>query len=117
MGSDFSDYCCSSLENENTLPIEKEKHFTQVATKGVIQICVWQLLLKPLKNVCEGIKLKKKIEIKAFLVTFQRSSSQLQNSYATKKLFSKRPLDGYSQLLNLLWPEPCMVMFVYGSRI
>ena len=31
--SDFSDYCCSSLENENTLAIERTKHFTEEATE------------------------------------------------------------------------------------
>ena len=31
--SDFKDYCCSSLENENTLTIEMRKHFTEAATK------------------------------------------------------------------------------------
>ena len=33
--SDFYDYCCSSLENKNTLAIEMRKHFTEAeaATK------------------------------------------------------------------------------------
>ena len=31
--SDFSDYCCSSLENENALAIEKRNHFTEAATE------------------------------------------------------------------------------------
>ena len=30
---------------------------------------------------------------------------------------SLKHFDGYRQLLNLLWPEPCRVMFVYGSKI
>ena len=29
----FSDYCCSSLENENSLAIERRKHFTEAATE------------------------------------------------------------------------------------
>ena len=33
MVSDFSDYCCGSLENENTLAIEMRKHFTEAATE------------------------------------------------------------------------------------
>ena len=31
--SDFSDYCCRSLENENTLAIEKRKRFKEAATE------------------------------------------------------------------------------------
>ena len=60
--SDFKDYCGSSLENETTLAIEMRKHFTEIATEGVFQICVWQLLLKSFKNVCEGVKFSKKWE-------------------------------------------------------
>ena len=30
---DFSDYCCSSPENENTLAIERRMHFTEAAIK------------------------------------------------------------------------------------
>ena len=33
------------------------------------------------------------------------------------QLLFKTPLDGYWQLLNLFWPEPCSVMSVYGSKI
>ena len=33
MVSDFSDYYCSSLEDENTLAIERGKNFTEAATK------------------------------------------------------------------------------------
>ena len=33
MVSDFSDYCCITLENKNTLVIERRKHFTETATK------------------------------------------------------------------------------------
>ena len=33
MVSDFSDYCCSSLENEKTLAIERRKQFTEAANK------------------------------------------------------------------------------------
>ena len=29
----FSDYCCSSLENENSLATERRKHFTEAATE------------------------------------------------------------------------------------
>ena len=47
----------------------------------------------------------------AFLVTFQGFLSQLWQP------FFKTPLDGYWQLLNLLWPEPYRVMFVYLSKI
>ena len=32
--SDFLDYCCSSSENENTLVIERRKHFTEAATES-----------------------------------------------------------------------------------
>ena len=31
--SDFQDYCCSKLENENTLAIEMRKHFIEAATE------------------------------------------------------------------------------------
>ena len=33
MVSDFSDYCYSCLVNENTLAIERRKHFTEAATE------------------------------------------------------------------------------------
>ena len=33
MVRDFSDYCCSSLENENILTIERKKNFTEAATE------------------------------------------------------------------------------------
>ena len=33
------------------------------------------------------------------------------------QLLFKTPLDGYWQLLNLFWPEPCSVMSVYRSKI
>ena len=29
----------------------------------------------------------------------------------------KTAVDGYWQLLNLLWPEPCRVMLVYESKM
>ena len=59
MVSDFSDYCWSSLENEDALAIERREHFTDAATERFTQVCVWQLLLKSFKYVCEGVKLKK----------------------------------------------------------
>ena len=31
--SDFQDYCCSNLENENTLAIETRKGFTEASTE------------------------------------------------------------------------------------
>ena len=31
--SDFQDYYCSSLENENTLANKRRKHFTEAATE------------------------------------------------------------------------------------
>ena len=31
--SDFSDCCCSSLENKNTLAIDRRKQFTEAATE------------------------------------------------------------------------------------
>ena len=31
--SDFQDYCCSNLENKNTLAIEMRTYFTEAATK------------------------------------------------------------------------------------
>ena len=31
--SDFSDYYCNSLENENTLAIERRKHFAETVAK------------------------------------------------------------------------------------
>ena len=74
---DFSDYCYSSAENENTLAIEKRSTLQKQPLNGVLQVCVWQLLIKSFKNVCEGAKFFKKIEMIAFLVIFQGSSSQL----------------------------------------
>ena len=73
MASDFSDYCCSSLENENTLAIEVRKHFIEAATERCSSKLCLAAIIKIIKNVFEDIKL----DMNAFLVTFQGSSSQL----------------------------------------
>ena len=73
--SDFSDYCYSSFENENTLAIEKRNHFTQAVTER----CSLNLCLASIINLWRS-QILKKIHGKAFLVIFQRSSSQLKNS-------------------------------------
>ena len=57
-------------------PLKGESTLQKQPPKGDLQICVWQLLLKSFKNVCEGAKFFKKIEMNTFLVTFQGSSSQ-----------------------------------------
>ena len=56
MVNDFSDYCCSSLENENVLAIERRKLFTEAATKRCSSNLCMELLLKLFKNLCEGVK-------------------------------------------------------------
>ena len=33
MVSGFKDYCCSNLENKNTLHIEMSKHYTEAAAE------------------------------------------------------------------------------------
>ena len=48
------DVTCTNLENKNALVIEMRKYFTEATTESVLQICVWHLLLKSYKNVCEG---------------------------------------------------------------
>ena len=56
MVNDFSDYCCSSLENENILAIERRKLFTEAATERYSSNLCMELLLKLFKNLCEGVK-------------------------------------------------------------
>ena len=75
MASDFSDYCCSSLENKNTLVIGRRKHFTE----AVAERCFSNLYLAAIVKIIlkEGVKHYKKNEMNAFLVTFQGSSSKL----------------------------------------
>ena len=46
MVSDFEDYYCNNLENENTLAIEMRKHFTEAATEK----CSSNLCLGAFKN-------------------------------------------------------------------
>ena len=40
-------------------PLKWEYMLKKQPTKGVIQICVWQLLLKLLENICEGVNFQK----------------------------------------------------------
>ena len=47
MVSDFSDSCCSSLENDNTLTIERRKHFTEAANEK----CSSNLCLATIINI------------------------------------------------------------------
>ena len=49
-----------------------------------------------------------------FLVTFQGCLHLVVKQLHYITAFFKTPLDGYWQLFNLLWPEACRVMFVYG---
>ena len=58
-------------------PLKGASPLLKQPPKGILQICVWQLLLKLFENVSEGVKFFKKIEMRAVLVTFQGSSSQL----------------------------------------
>ena len=51
-------------------PLKGESTLQKQPPRGVFQICVWQLLLKSFKNVCERGKFLKKCEMNAFLVTF-----------------------------------------------
>ena len=57
-------------------PLKGESTLQKQPPKGVLQICVWQLLLKSFKNVCKGVKFFKKIEMNGILVIFQGSLSQ-----------------------------------------
>lgn len=50
------DVTCTNLENKNALVIEMRKYFTEATTESVLQICVWHLLLKSFKNVCEDFQ-------------------------------------------------------------
>ena len=100
MLTDFVDNCCSSLENENTLAIVRRKHFPKAATERCssnlclaalnwnerLYSCISRVFISVVKQLC-------------YITTF-----------------FKTRLDGYWKLLNLLWPEPCRVMFVYGSK-
>ena len=88
--------CCSNLENKNALVIEMRKHFTEAATESVLQICVWYLLLKSLKNVCEGVRLSRYISIffyisiyfKVYFKDFHLNCKtvMLRNSFSLKHL-------------------------------
>ena len=54
-------------------PLKGASTLLKQPPKGILQICVWQLLLKLFENVSEGVKFFKKIEMRAVLVTFQGS--------------------------------------------
>ena len=75
--SNFSYYCLSSSETENTLANERRKHFTEAAT----ETCSSNLCLAAFIKIILKIPVKesnlRKIEMNAFLVAFQRSSFQL----------------------------------------
>ena len=55
----IEDYCCSSLENENTLAIEMRKHFTEASTEGFCSNLCLAAIIKSLKNVHEVVKFQK----------------------------------------------------------
>ena len=44
--SAFSDYCCSSLENENTLAIESRKYFTEAVTERCSSYLCFPAIIK-----------------------------------------------------------------------
>ena len=76
--SDFEDYYCNNLENENTLAIEMRKHFTEAATEK----CSSNLCLGAFKNAYHlkclwRSQIIKVLQMNAFLGTFQEFSSQL----------------------------------------
>ena len=53
---------------------------------------------------------------------FKKSQNKRLFSYISRVFiyvtaFLKAPLDDYWQLLNLLWPEPCRIMSLCGSKI
>ena len=60
--------------------------------KDVLQVCLWQLLLKSFENVREGVKFSKKVEMNDFSGIFHGFSSQLlrevmlRNSVSLKRL-------------------------------
>ena len=60
--------------------------------KAVLQVFLWQLLLKSFENVREGVKFSKKVEMNDFSGTFHGFSSplfrevMLRNSFSLKRL-------------------------------
>ena len=47
-------------------PLKEESTLQKQPLKGVLQIPVWQLLLKSFKNVCEGVKFLKNLKSTPF---------------------------------------------------
>ena len=76
-------YCCSNLENDNILAIERRKYFTEAATERYSSNFCLAAIIKIILKCLRRSQILKKLEMNAFLVTFQGSSSQLQNNYAT----------------------------------
>ena len=111
MVSDFSDYCCSSLENENTLAIERRKHFTEAVTQRCSSnLCLAAIIKIILKSLWRS-QILKKFEINSFHFKGLHLSCKkvmLRNGFSLKHL---------SMATGNFWPEPCRVMFVYWSKI
>ena len=100
-------------------PLKGESTLQKQTPKAILQICVWQLLLKSFKNVCEAVKLKKKKNEHLFSFVsniFISFVKQLCYIMAFQGL-SKTPIEDHWQFLNLLQPDLCRVMLVYGRKI
>ena len=63
-------------------PLKWQNTLQKQPPKGPLQICFWQLLLKAFKSACEGVKFPKKVEMNAFLATFQQLTVMLRNNFS-----------------------------------
>ena len=111
--SNFSDYCCSSLENENTLAIERRKHFTVAITERCSSNFCLAAIIKIILKYLWRSQIWKKIKISAFKLHFKGlhlscKTVMLRNSFSLKHLsmatgnFVARAFQGYVCLRNTI---------------
>ena len=62
VASRFLDYCCSSLEKENTLAIKMRKQITEAPTERSSTNLGLTAIIKIIKNFCEGVKFSEKLK-------------------------------------------------------
>ena len=91
MVSDFSDYCCNSLENENTLAIWWRKHVTEAATERCPSNLCLAAIIKIIEKCLSRSQIWKNLKWTPFQVHFKGfhpscKTVMLGNSFSLKHL-------------------------------
>ena len=113
--SDFQDYCCSNLENENTSTIEMWTYFTEAATERCSSDLCLATIIKIILKCLWRNQIFKLVQINTFWVNFQINSNEHLFRYisrifiaAVKQLcyvafFYKKPLDKMRLFVALVY--------------